>query len=421
MVLKLFAGPSPQKLEHKADLLCESRDWSRAMQTYERALAKLEKRPDGDPEREKQLAIKIQGTREALAREHRQNAEHLIEGGFFDDAREMLALALEISADSEFRQELEARLEEIDAGPLNSTPIQAVGPAELIDSPELDSFEDSQIPDADVSDEEYFNALTGTLPDEIRESYSAYGQDFKSGYVALNRGEFQTAAAHLTRALHDNPQPESYVPLELAAAVLNLDRPAEARELLENFLEHHPRTLPAYQLLCEILWEQKAFEPAEALLASIPDDVAESLAVALLKGETFHQAGRFERARDFYLEFLDTYGWDNGVARQLAKAHEALDEIDAAIHIYGELMGRCTGCGTRIDPAIKDRYAELSFARGTADSNLLELYLSLAREVPVHAARYFDRASRIYEAQGNTTEARRFKSLALGAPAEPAG
>ena len=417
-LLKLFAGPTPEKLEQKADRLSEAQHWSQAKQTYEHALAKMEKRSDADPRRMEQLAAKIQDTREALAREHRQNAENLAEGGYFDDAREMLALALEISTDPGFKKALEDRLREIDARPLENTQNNEILPDLTIESDDTDQTGDMDPPAAEASEDEYFFALLGPLPDEVRGAYLEYGPDFKTGYVALNRGDFQTAASHLSRALQENPQPESYVPLELAAALLNLDRSAEARELLEKFLEHHPRTLPAYQLLCEILWEQRAFERVEALLASTPDEVAESLAVVLLKGETFYQAGQFERARDFYGGFFDTYGWDDSVARQLAKTHEALGDVDSARHIYRELMDRCNSCHARIDPEIKDSYAELSFAHGTTGTDLLELYLALAREIPANAARYFDRISRIYQAQGNPAEARRFRSLALRAPTE---
>ncbi|MBC8417086.1 MAG: hypothetical protein H8E10_00650 [Desulfobacterales bacterium] len=81
-------------------------------------------------------------------------------------------------------------------------------------------------------------------------------------------------------------------------------------------------------------------------------------------------------------------------------------------------MGRCNSCHARIDPVIKHRYAELCFADGMNGSEILELYLSLAGEIPDNASKYFDRISRLYTAQGNAVEAERFRAFAIRAEAE---
>jgi hypothetical protein len=49
---------------------------------------------------------------------------------------------------------------------------------------------------------------------------------------------------------------------------------------------------------------------------------------------------------------------------------------------------------------------------------VLEIYLSLAREIPDNAALYFDRISQIYYTQGNATEGERFQAFARRAQAE---
>ena len=71
-----------------------------------------------------------------------------------------------------------------------------------------------------------------------------------------------------------------------------------------------------------------------------------------------------------------------------------------------------------MDPVISHKYAELSFAADIRDVPLLEMYLSLAREIPEKAAMYFDRVSRIYADQGNSDQARRFHSLSKKAEEE---
>ncbi len=184
------------------------------------------------------------------------------------------------------------------------------------------------------------------------------------------------------------------------------------------FLEHQPEALPAYQLLCDIYWEEKDFQQADALIDSMPEDLADSLAVRLLRGETRYHAGEFDEAKALYQTFLDDNGWQEKIAIALAKAHEALGENENARRIYQEIMGHCISCTARIDPEIKHKYAELSFAAGIHDSNVLKLYLALAQEMPHNAPAYYDKVSRIYAAQGNETEAARFRSIAKVAAAE---
>jgi tetratricopeptide (TPR) repeat protein len=415
-ILKFFSGPSPEKLEQKGDALFEAGLWGQARQAYDRALYKLENRKKDAGTHHGRIADKFRRSGESLSREHQQNAELFIAGGHLDEAKEMLALALEITADNGFKKELEDRLHQIAL--LKGPEAGAVQP-EFPGSPEFpDTPEEADRNGAETPDEDYFFALCGPLPEEVRDIYFEYGEDFRSGYIALNHGDFQTAAQNFSRAMEQNPEPDSYIPLELAAAYLNLGRLVEAEKLLEDFLHYHSETLPAYRLLCEIYWEQNNFPRADALLSSVADDLAGSLAFALLKGETRRRSGNLPGSRDYYLGFLETYGWNDTVALELGKIYESLQESAAARKIYKEIMGQCNSCHARIDPEIKHRYAELCFADGMIGSDILELYLSLAQEIPDNTATYFDRISRIYTAQGDEVEAERFRAFAIRAEEE---
>lgn len=410
--LSLFSGPSPEKLEQKGDALAETRQWGQAALSYERALEKLEKRSEPSPDHLKRIAGKISIAKESLAAEHLSAAENLIDGGSFDDARDLIALAGALTGDPRLMVLLEHQLQKIEMLQIKDE-----------QEPPVDEFygladtEDDE-PAYDVSDDEYFFALCGTLPPGVQEAYLSYGEKFQSGFVALNKGDFQTAMDDLSRAMIDNPSPESYIPMELAAAYRHLGKSAEAEALLTPVLRHHPDALPAYQLLCELYWEQKNFEKVATLIASVPRELANSLAVALLKGETHAQGGDFEAAIAFYQDFIDTHGWNDTIARALAKTLETAGAPDKARYLYKELMNRCNSCRTRIDPEIKHKYAELSYAAGIRDTEILELYLSLAREIPENAAGYYETISRIYAVHGNQVEAKRFRSFAKMAQAE---
>ena len=74
-------------------------------------------------------------------------------------------------------------------------------------------------------------------------------------------------------------------------------------------------------------------------------------------------------------------------------------------------MDQCRSCHARVDPYLKQKYADLSFDSGLNTTEVLELYLSLAQEMPENAADYYQKISRIYSAQGNEVEAQRFRLI----------
>ena len=403
-IFKLFSGKTPEEHEQKGDELFSFDLWGKAKIEYERALDKLEKISPQNYELKTRLQEKIHQAKEALALGHEQNADDLIASGFYDDARELYILAQELTENPEQKKDLETKLKELDFQ-LDRTVKENL--------PDLDiEAQEDQEPESLEQEDEYFRALCGTLPNEVQKDYLSYGNNFKNGYLALNRGDFAIAADYLYRAMQENPSADSYIPLELATAYLNLGKHAEARQLLEDFLENKPQALPAYQLLCEIFWERKAFDQANALLSSVPEELTESIAVYILKGETLFHAGNFSVAKEFYRNFLETYGWNELIARALAKTHEAMNELANARNVYRQIMDQCSSCHARLDPHIKQRYADLCFDSGMYTAEILELYLSLAQEVPANATDYFEKVSRIYTAQGNEGEARRFRAIA---------
>jgi tetratricopeptide (TPR) repeat protein len=410
--IKFFSGPTPKKLEKKGDALFKAGLWGEAKLEYERALVKAEKGSNLSPGWQAQLSEKIAETKEALAKAHQKTAEDFIEGGYFDDARPLISLALEITSDEARTRELSKLLEKLES--LQQTKAEE----DLANDYYGQAYEQTADKTYEVMLDDQYYALCNTLPLEIHETYLSYGENFKIGYLALNSGDFETAATFLSRAMAEDLNPGSYIALELATAYLHMGRPAEARQLLTAFLEHQPETLLAYQLLCDIYWEEKDFQQADALIDSVPESLADSPAVRMLRGETRYHAGEFDEAKTLYQKLLDDHGWQEKIVIALAKAHEALGENDNARRIYQEIMGRCIKCAARINPAIKHKYAELSFAAGIHDSNVLKLYLELIQEMPHNAPAYYDKVSLIYAAQGNETEAARFRSIAKVAAAE---
>jgi tetratricopeptide (TPR) repeat protein len=406
-ILDFFSKKDPEDYEQKGDAFFGGEAYGKAIVEYEQALAKLEKTSPWDDGYRKSLREKISACREKLAQAHEKTASDLIQAGHHDDARQYVELAQELTRDPRLKSNLDQHLQHLEkqAKKAFQTTLPNFEISDQDDQPQEE-------PDDPTQNDEYFTALIGTLPQEVQESYLSYPEKFKTGYLALNRGDFEQAAKDLSQAMQEHAVPQSYIQLELATAYLNLGQYDEACRLAESFLKEQPDALPAYQLLCEIFWETKAFDRAEALLSSLPEDLTESVAAYLLRGETLYQAGKYAEAKEFYRNFLNRYEWHETIARALAKTHEALGERTNARYVYGEIMDQCRSCHTRVDPEIKQKFADLSLASGLNTTEVLEMYLSLAREIPQNAADFYQKISQIYAAKGNEEESQRFRLIA---------
>jgi tetratricopeptide (TPR) repeat protein len=403
-ILKIFSGKEPEEYEKRGDTLFETKQYGLAKIEYETGLGKLEKRGPADTNLEMRFREKILQSKEALALQHQQTGEELIAAEMYEDAEELLRVALDLTENPELTREIEHRLRELDQYSNQEGIGKFSGIAFHREDPETDR---NQEPGDD-----YFTVLCGSLPEEMLKAYHGYGDAFRAGYIALNQGDFERAVAKLSQAVEENPAPKSFIPLELATAYLNLGHYEKARTLLEAFVREHRESLHGYSLLCEVFWELKEFDRAQKLLLSCPQELTDSLPVHLLRGETFFQAQDYQEAKSLYLDYLRSFGWDETIARSLAKTYEALGEREKARDLYGEIMMECRGCRVRIDPLVKQRYADLCFDLGEYSIAILELYLSLVQEDPDRKVHYYQKISRIYSAQGNEQEARRYQLFA---------
>jgi hypothetical protein len=164
--------------------------------------------------------------------------------------------------------------------------------------------------------------------------------------------------------------------------------------------------------LCEIYWQNEQFDQAQQLLINCPEALRHSSVIHLLIGETLFHTGQYHDAESHYLGYLDSHGWDEAIALSLAKTFEALGSKEKAREQYSDVINRCRGCGSRVDPLIKQQYADISLETGDHATSILEMYLGLVQEIPENRADNYQKISRIYELNGNEEEARRFRSFA---------
>jgi len=399
-----FTGKPYHQIEKNAAALFQIGEYGSAKLEYEKALLKVAKKTSEAPGAKNNIEEKIAKCKDALALEHKETAENLTETGHYEEAEEILQLALELVQDKQLSVEIE---EQLKGAKDHFIPHETSG----MSVPE-EASEDAREFVYQESGEEYFTALISTLPKTEQKIYLGYGDPFREGYVKLNQGEFEDAVTLLSQALEAESSSKSFIQLELATAHLNLGNDSEGSFLLKDFLGDYPESLRAYPPLCEIYWQNEQFDEAQQLLLNCPEPLRDSPVIHLLTGETLFHAGQYHDAESHYLDHLDSHGWDEPIALALAKTLEALGSKEKARKQYSEIINRCQGCGNRIDPLIKQRYADISLETGDHSTNILELYLGLVQEVPENCTDYYQKISMIYELNGNENEARRFMSFA---------
>lgn len=408
---QFLKGKTPKLHEQTGDRHVAAGSWGKAKLEYDSAIEKLEREPDPSKGQLERLTEKNRNCKEQLARQHCQSGDDLHEAGYVEEAREYYLIGLELTNDEHFRFVLENRLDNTDR--LTESEINTPASQDQLKPGEVIEHEDTK-----VDDHTYFTALCNTLPLEIRRIYKSYGEPFRSGYIALNRGDFVSAVKELARAQEDHASNDSYIALELATAYVNLENDEAARSLLEPFLRRHPDALPAYRMLCEILWENGEYDGAEKLLASVPEGCRNSQAFVLLHGENIYRKKQYSEAAEWYQMALNTYGWNENITRALAVTLESTNQPEPARDLYAQIIRRCSSCtptsafASQADSFTRQRYAELSFAAGDTSTEILELFLSLVRDDPLNAPNYYRKISRIYSDRGNEIEALRYKKFA---------
>ncbi len=407
-ILGLLKGKTPGQIETAGDNLFARGEYGSSRLEYEKALSKLEKRDSETAPDRARIKKKMDRSCNALASGHMRNAKELMISGYHEDAQSLLALALELATDGEIIASLQERLELLKNQSASVEREDAAPYMEYIEGQAPVSNE----PTYEEPGDHHFGLLVSTLPEEDQSAYHGYGEEFKGGYVSLNQGDFETAATLLSKAFEETGSAETFIPLELGTALLNLGHNEQAVFLLEGFLRHHPETIRAYPILCEIYWQNKEFEKAHLLLQNCPEGLQDQAAIHVLEGETFFHDNKYQEAEAHYAGFVKFRGWDEAVARVHAKTFEALGKKEEAKKQYAQILDVCQGCGKQTDPLIKQQYADLSLETGDRSANLLELYLTLIQEIPENRSENFEKISRIYALNGNEAEAGRFKRFA---------
>lgn len=403
-----LSGKSPEDMELSGDRFLKSGEFGAAKLEYEKALAKAESK---FPEKEKlrhRLTEKIVESRESLAAAHVQAGREWIAADNFREAEDLFRLALELTENPELRLEILNLL----------TSINEISPSGRPEEERLFFSDEHPFADSEETEEvtdeieEYFTVLCHALPEDIAEAYQHYDQAFRLGYVALNNGEFEVAIEKFTESMEQTDRDQPLVALELATAWTHVGEFARAQKLLLEFMENHGPSVRSVQMLCDVYLSTENFQQAIALLDQCPDPIKQTFSIQMLRGETYYQMSDFSTAWAVFQDCEKNFGENELITRSLAKTAEATGDLEAARDLYGRALSGCARCGTRTDPFVQRRYADLCFACGERSHRLIDLYFSMVQADADNKAEYYRRIYELYMALGKPNDASRYEAFA---------
>jgi tetratricopeptide (TPR) repeat protein len=202
------------------------------------------------------------------------------------------------------------------------------------------------------------------------------------------------------------------VALELATAWTHMGKFIRARDLLLEFMANHGPSVRPVQMLCDVYWGMEDFQQAVALLDQCPDSLKQIFSIQMMLGETYYQMGDFSAARAVFQDCEKNFGENELITRSLAKTAEATGDLESARDFYGRALSGCARCGTRTDPFVQRRYADLCFACGERSQRLVDLYFSLVQADADNKADYYRRIHELYIALKKPKEAVRYEAFA---------
>ena len=112
---RLFTGKPYHEIEKKADALLKNGEYGFANLEYEKALLKLAKTAPETPGAKDHIEAKIVKCKDALALEHQEAAKNLTEAGLYEEAEDLLQLALELVQNEQITLEIEEQLKGLKA------------------------------------------------------------------------------------------------------------------------------------------------------------------------------------------------------------------------------------------------------------------------------------------------------------------
>ncbi len=359
-LLKKILGQDAATLLRNARNKEEKGDWVGALVDYEKALERLDEK---ETERRRQTEEKISSLGDRIAQKFIAEAQDLIQSGELERAVETLGVALERCGTEQMRQRVR----------------------HLIDSVSLKIAEEQVVPGTPaMSDDEIYQALSGSWSQAQIDEFDGYGEEFKKAYLQFHSGSVAVALEAYRRILERAGEDALYLRFEIARALHFLAQSraeknpndetlptlrSEAIAAIEEFLRILPkRKTPevraqAWNLLAQMHIDMKNFEDAEDALVQAQNLLPAEPAVYLNLGRFLFEQGRLddaiyaleqgEKVMDKFHPNLDLLNLLGTAYRRAGKREGAMARLETII-AYFVSVGR-----VQFDPTVALPLAEM--------------------------------------------------------------
>ena len=401
LLSKIFGGGDWRETAEAARKLEDDGDPGDALLAYEKLLS--DHRGDMPPAEAASMEARAVTLRDRIADGHLAEAGRLLGEGDVEAAREELKTALDVAGTPAKEQEVQARLDALEAGIARA----------LVED------------DGSPSEEETFQALSGGWDEDQFDEYEALGPEFRKAYLDFNAGRISEAAVAYAGLVEKSGDDALFVLFELGraraacGALLAADgaeagkveaERKEAVDALSRFLERLPDDMTpplraaAWNELAQIHLERKDHEAAEDALMRAQEAVPGEPAAYLNLGRFLMVEGRKDEAVDALeqgVEVMDKLRPDWRLLGELGLAYRAAGKPEEAIGTLRSVVETLATIHEGFyDPRTTQPLAQLLEEKGDL-SGACTLYRHLA-EVgdPAGLAEYNLEAARLLAATG---------------------
>lgn len=338
MFKKFFTKDYRYYLEKGEQLLAQKR-YAEARLAFQESLQKLPDVSENVASEKRKLEEKLAETGDGLGLLNLAEAEHALQRGEHDKAREHIHLALELAEDVTVREKAEELLKNAVADSSRPTAVVAKNScAGCADAGGLTS-ENSPVIDDKLSIEDRFELLIQTLPHDLAERYGSLGEEFACAYLLAHDGELDSSRDSFERML---AQGESDILLyELSVIAYRNGQKAECERLLRRALELNNRNSLCYLALVHLLVDTgRASETLPLLHTMLEQEITPDDAVFLL-GEVHALLDDSEQAMQWFSRALTLRNYAKAAAERLIPLLESCGRQEEAAFLFNRYLKGC--------------------------------------------------------------------------------
>ncbi|MDJ0841472.1 MAG: tetratricopeptide repeat protein [Acidobacteriota bacterium] len=307
----------------------------------------------GDAERALKIALRVAAAdgpmaaragdlaaraRDDLVQEMMRNATRSESAGAFGDAADWLEAACEHESGEDELDDLRLRIEDLRK--------RAEAEPEVEEVPIPPEVEDVE----EIDEEQYFQAVVGTLRPDIAERYENAGEAFRKAFLKREQNRLTDAAQDLEDLRAANPD-DPLIKLEAARCALMRDKPEEARELAEAVWGHfgdesldlaHMLSVPAVWAEAMLRLEQP--EEVSRRLAPIAANDRGNAHLTMLYASSLELSKRLEEAVEVLAPARKAFPGNPWFPFHLARTLDELGDWEEAIScLEASIAPSCAG------------------------------------------------------------------------------